>query len=292
MKKFILFFLLLGSLLVSRENDKPSRLPAYPYISGDAFRDHCDYVFDETNRYIPVHEMKEGSTIFVKTDLVGQFFSEYHLQIPVRYIVVSHNSDHPAPGPHAEYLNDDKIIAWFSQNVEKASHPKLHPIPIGIENRYNGHGDPEHLNNARRRIPGIKKSYLAYLNINIDTYPKERQKVYDLFRHKDYVKAPSPKPYKDYLYDLAGSKFVFSPRGNGLDCHRTWEALYMGAYPIVRTSSSDEMYEDLPVLIIKKWADVDEEFLEKSYKQLSKKTYNAEKLKARYWLNFIDSFKP
>jgi len=49
----------------------------------------------------------------------------------------------------------------------------------------------------------------------------------------------------DYLY-------WFSPFGNGLDCHRTWEAMYLGSVPILQRSAIDTFYEDaqLPVLLV------------------------------------------
>ena len=50
--------------------------------------------------------------------------------------------------------------------------------------------------------------------------------------------------------------FVLSPFGNGMDCHRTWEALLCGCIPIVRTSVFRELFEELPVLIVDKWEDV------------------------------------
>ena len=55
--------------------------------------------------------------------------------------------------------------------------------------------------------------------------------------------------------------FVLSPHGNGLDCHRTWEALCLGCIPIVKTSAIDYLYEDLPVLIVKEWFDITKEIL-------------------------------
>ncbi len=50
--------------------------------------------------------------------------------------------------------------------------------------------------------------------------------------------------------------FVLSPFGNGMDCHRTWEALLCGCIPIVRTSVFRELFDELPVLIVEKWEDV------------------------------------
>ena len=50
--------------------------------------------------------------------------------------------------------------------------------------------------------------------------------------------------------------FVLSPFGNGMDCHRTWEALLCGCIPIVKTSVFRELFDELPVLIVDKWEDV------------------------------------
>jgi hypothetical protein len=52
--------------------------------------------------------------------------------------------------------------------------------------------------------------------------------------------------------------FVISPHGNGLDCHRTWEALILNSAPIVKTSPLDRLYTALgmPVVIVNDWSEV------------------------------------
>ena len=50
-------------------------------------------------------------------------------------------------------------------------------------------------------------------------------------------------PRGQYLMTLGSHKFVLSPRGNGLDAHRTWEAMLVGAIPIVRASALNPLYE-------------------------------------------------
>ena len=47
-----------------------------------------------------------------------------------------------------------------------------------------------------------------------------------------------------YYHLINKYKFILSPSGAGPDCHRTWEALYMGCIPIVISSSIKELYED------------------------------------------------
>lgn len=90
--------------------------------------------------------------------------------------------------------------------------------------------------------------------------------------------------WKDY-------KFVLSPRGAGIDCHRTWEALVVGLIPIVLSSTIDNLFKDLPVIIINSWNEITESFLQEKYKEISMKKqnneYNLETLHLEYWTNKI-----
>jgi len=87
--------------------------------------------------------------------------------------------------------------------------------------------------------------------------------------------------------------FWLSPRGGGLDCHRTWEALYLDIIPIVWNSSLNVLFENLPVVIINDYKELNETFLyeklnEISKKKLSKKkVYQFEKLRNAYWRRLI-----
>jgi hypothetical protein len=65
--------------------------------------------------------------------------------------------------------------------------------------------------------------------------------------------------------------FVVSPHGNGLDCHRTWEALCLGCIVIVKTSPIDSLYEDLPVLIVKDWSEINQSLLNDTVKSFKNK---------------------
>ena len=50
--------------------------------------------------------------------------------------------------------------------------------------------------------------------------------------------------------------FAISPRGAGLDCHRTWEALLLRTIPIVKHSTLVPAYEGFPVAMVRDWAEV------------------------------------
>ena len=85
--------------------------------------------------------------------------------------------------------------------------------------------------------------------------------------------------------------FVISPHGNGLDCHRTWEALCIGCIPIVKTSGLDPLYEDLPVLIVNDWSLVNQELLNKTIIKFKDIKFNYNKLTLKYWMNKIRAYK-
>jgi hypothetical protein len=58
--------------------------------------------------------------------------------------------------------------------------------------------------------------------------------------------------------------FVPCPRGNGLDTHRIWEAIYLGAIPVVLNSDRFAALEGWPILFIEDW----NEIIEKSREEL------------------------
>jgi hypothetical protein len=76
--------------------------------------------------------------------------------------------------------------------------------------------------------------------------------------------------------NMANYSFVLSPFGNGMDCHRTWEALLCGCIPIVRTSVFRELFYGLPVLIVEEWCDITFELLTKTIQEFKEKHDNNE----------------
>ena len=58
---------------------------------------------------------------------------------------------------------------------------------------------------------------------------------------------------------------MICPQGNGVDCHRNWEVLYLKRVPIMkRTSYLQELYKDYPVLWVDDYAEVTKTLLTNS----------------------------
>ncbi len=265
------------------------RKSSHPFISGDTFRAFCDHIFDETNVDFNPQSVKHGDTVFVNTYLLEQFFKQAHPYILNKYIIVSHNSDDPIPGKFAPYLDDQKIIAWFGQNIDIKDHPKLHPLPIGLANYHWPHGKIEIVKNAKNTIPSPENrhGYKAYLNFLTSTNRAVRSKLWNYFKEKPFCSVAQNRIYSAYLEDMKLCKFVISPRGNGLDCHRYWEALLMRCIPIMKHSTIEALFDDLPIIFVDDWSQVTQDFLQRKYLEMKNKTYNYKKLYVDYWLNQI-----
>ncbi len=228
------------------------RTDSYPLISGDTFRSVCHWTFDETgNNNWSATAMQPGQLVFVKTDMLEEFFTSRHSSIRTPYILITHNSDQAAPGQYLSRLNDSILVAWYGQNGD-ATHPKFHPLPIGFANRQHEHGNMDRLMSHAQGLLA-QKARPARLYVNLGTSSNPTRQVFidalKMWGPNGKVRFASNSDHGEYLSDMMNSKFVLSPPGNGIDCHRTWEALLMGAVPVVLPSHLfGELRQSSPVM--------------------------------------------
>ena len=260
-----------------------------PFVSGDGFRAYADHAYDELDMSLNPEHVKPNDVIFVRSMYLTEFFANLHPKIVHPYILISHNSDDNIPGPHAPMLDDPKLIAWFAINYDGTPHAKMHAIPIGIANFClpNGH------THVFKKVQDLKlpKEHLAYMNLTIQTCYGERWPVFQQFMKEEWCYRTMKKVFEGYLKDVTSSQFVIAPRGVGLDTYRLWEALYVGTIPIVKTSSLDSLYAGLPVLVVKDWKLVNEQFLREKAAEFARTSFSLEKLEMAYWTRLIDSYK-
>ena len=83
----------------------------------------------------------------------------------------------------------------------------------------------------------------------------------------------------DYFEKLPDYKFVISPEGNGIDCHRHYEALIAGCIPIIeRNPLTEEKYKGLPILYTTDYTEINEEYLNKVYEEMKEVSYDFSRL--------------
>lgn len=78
-----------------------------------------------------------------------------------------------------------------------------------------------------------------------------------------------------YWNSLSHHKFVASPEGNGIQTHRTYEALYWKSIPIVEdTPCSVEQLKGLPILFTHDYSEITVDYLEKKYEDMLDQEYD------------------
>jgi hypothetical protein len=110
--------------------------------------------------------------------------------------------------------------------------------------------------------------------------------------------------HSTYFNTLPSYKFVISPEGNGIDCHRHYEALMAGCIPIIEHNALiKEKYKGCPILYTSDYSEITPEYLETKYTEmintqydfssLSLSTYDKEtqdliKASGNFWLQRIN----
>lgn len=255
-------------------------------------------------------QLREGDSVYICNSAISYFAKNVFPSITVAFRLVSGDSDNSCPseqfGDKDAFLNfvgDPRIIAWFSQNCVEIAHPKLHPLPIGQD--YHTMSGPNFwgpqmtpleqerfIDDTRGNAPALaNRRCMAHANFHFSMTTKYAYDRYDAIRQvpKELVYYEQARCGRlDTWKKQSEYAFVLSPHGNGLDCHRTWEALALGCIPIVKKSALDPMYEGLPVLIVNEWHDVTPELLHQIQREYAERNdWQMAKLTLAYWVNAI-----
>ena len=258
-----------------------------------------------------------GCILHVCPQALNTFVSIVLPTIKVPFKLLTNNSDWTLPTNFQEestaILNHPHLIRWFSQN-NILDHPKITRIPIGLD-YHSLHIDPPKLKFGIRitemhpygwgaKKPALLQEHeLIRIKNSAPAFSNRQVKCYANFHFamsmgygqidrpdalnsvpKDLVFYEPQKVTRDICWkNMVKCVFVLSPHGNGLDCHRTWEALCLGCIPIVKTSGLDSLFEDLPVWIVSKWSDVSDINMRLKLEEFGKKTFKYEKLTLGYW---------
>ena len=166
-------------------------------------------------------------------------------------------------------LNNSYIKYWYIQNYDRSiEHEKMGFMPVGFD-----------LHTSKWFVDGsVNKKIRFMIKTRLEGDKKKRKNkifsdTYNSVCHPDRIEVKNI--IKDNkLFDIQNNivdfkeitkkynqyNFVISPRGVGLDCHRTWELFLAGVIVILKTSSLDQMYlqNNLPVIILNEWSELND----------------------------------
>jgi hypothetical protein len=266
---------------------------------------------DNIYLYYMLKKMFNGMSIYICSDLLCFFVNTILPKINKKFVLVSGDSDLCVPIEALNskqfniLLNNPFLIKWFLQNTRLQYNDKLVQLPIGLD--YHSINENKECNwkmshegcspkeqeiilinikdNSKPFYERIPKIYVNF-TISSDRFNDRKESLnkipeYLLIKHMDFIKRTNN------WKNITNYAFVLSPFGNGMDCHRTWETLCLGSIPIVKALNFKKMFEDLPILNVENWSDINEELLIKTIEEFKNKEFNYKKLELSYWVNQI-----
>jgi hypothetical protein len=267
----------------------------YNFIDGDFFESLADFTFGDMysqNMTEPSYDLLksifqkyEKPILFIETHRLGNLFREL-VKFTNKVSIIAHNSDATFGIELFNNLPNNVEKIWC-QNYNYIETDRIKSLPIGLE-RVRWFPEQKKQEVLHQAINNkVDKLDLVYMNFNPGTNP-QRQIIFNQLSSKSFINQKmvgNGGDYNTYINDLNKHKYVISPPGNGIDCHRNWEAIYLGCIPIVLDSYFNRnMYDNLPVLIIDDFGSLNENKLIENYGEVRNKNKNMYIKNKNYWI--------
>lgn len=250
--------------------------------------------------------IQPDQVVYVIATQLPSFLSQVFHKLECDIVLVTGDADvgapvelwsrYPMPMSIEEFVEDTRVIKWFTQNCD-IEHPKVSPIPVGMD--YHTLARKKKHRWGPKQTPSEQESVLKAVLSSLprleDRPPQclsnfhlslfgDRVKCYRALRTKPFVLFQSTFLPREEVWKMhADFSFVISPEGNGMDCHRTWEALVLGAIPVVKRNRLTSLFKGLPVMSVKDWNDLDENMLDEFKRSVLTGTFNMDKVTLGYW---------
>lgn len=260
--------------VIIRSFVKPFHPTSSPFLSGDTFRSFCHVQIDDSavnsdisKKILELTGFRNEATIRLFLDLhvllteeQQAFMTNLLTQVPVeirqKTSILFHNTDKLPPQNFFAQLFEIGYVL-YCVNIVKAD-KSVSPLPIGLENRWRlNNGRIRQFTKSRSKINSRNRNrQMVFAAFTVGTNPIERQAARAACLKAGFPFNEGRISPRRHRKQLMNSYFVISPPGNGLDCHRTWEAIYLGCIPIVlRSALAEEFTRNLPIFAVDDWGD-------------------------------------
>ena len=183
------------------------------------------------------------------------------------------------------------VTKWFTTNLG-LDHSKISWLPFGMNN-----DNDYEAGKIVSDYATLEKKKLLYVNFDSNNLARIRLKK--AFEGCDWVTFQEKPnvPFEKYIEEMSEHKFVLCPRGNGMDCFRMYEAMYLGCVPIVDVNhlSACMLESKLPVVsasleTFHSYNIPDPFELETLYKKVAESDADYSKITRSYWLETFSHF--
>ena len=234
------------------------RRSSFPLLSPDTYLELCKQSILSDQELLEFIENSKKKSILESVYIAGELVASLISKIDelrntkIKKLVIMESDTRQTTENLKElFAISDEI---FSNNLVGVQ-DKISPIPLGIERRaYRSAGALGHFKKNYSIEP--KDRQIDFLIAWNDETNSMRKKYREVFRNSTKGLIINRRMHPRSIHKLMRkSLFVPSPAGNGLDCHRTWEALYLGAIPVVLKSEfcGDATW---PVHLIDDWDEI------------------------------------
>lgn len=252
------------------------KIPPHEMIHSIRFRD-----------YFHIGRLSRSGVVYCKTDYLGCQ--------PSASVLVTGSSD---------IIIDDRLAGlhrgtWFATHADTTAE-HVRGLPLGLTS-YDprtmsdtflfqfGDNTPSHAEFADDSMIvnawGRPKSsrWNMYANFSVHTF-SDRLRIWNELAQQSHVRCVEPTVggRQQFLYDIREADHVVCPRGNGIDTHRFWESLYVGAVPVVERSRVVEWFSGLPFVA------VDQMGADMVVPELGNGSADYHKLYMSYWIEQIE----
>jgi hypothetical protein len=207
---------------------------------------------------------------------------------PGRVVVVAAPGDAPfKPVYLPERALPANVVALYATSNLVAD-DRIRAVPLGIRT-----SNVQPAKFVRQSVGRAERDLLlGNFTLNADHYrpgrdgrPHVRARLVERLARAPWARLDvSSEPRTDaralfhFYGQLARHRFVLSPEGNGIDCYRHWEALAMGAVPIVMRSRAMAPFEGLPILFTDDYGELSPGYLEEQWTAMAQRTFDLEPL--------------
>jgi hypothetical protein len=200
-----------------------------------------------------IEKFGDGAVVYVVTTALPPFVAQILPELKTNITLVTGDADR---GPmnvlgkasFDKLVNHPRVMKWWGQNAVdgEESNPKFVQMPIGLDyhtlkagaGRWGPQATPQaqeaNLLATSKAAPSLMNRSSKVFYIGSPTSELRSRISGLLHAQPDLVDNPDAQLERDDFWTKVGShRFVASPPGNGIDCHRTWETIALGAIPLV-----------------------------------------------------------
>lgn len=279
-----------------------ARETSFPFISSDTFRSVAGTIISNERSPEDLNRVEiRGKNLVTMVEL--SFLKNKGGQRPlVEWVkkwsdsferpigLVLHNGDWIPSQEYLASLTEAGSRVFCVNTTDEI--PGVTPIPVGLENSIRRKNGVLHdflfVHDIRRGLqPSLpQKTERIFSSFKVSTNPAEREPLVRTILDSRFSFIEKRLSTKDFRKGVLNSKFVLSPPGNGPDCYRTWESIYLGAVPVVlRHSLAESLFSELPIWAVDSWEEAlfaSDEILDETYLSIIQK--DKEKAYFPYWL--------